>query len=159
MFRPVALLSVLVCLAASPAVGQRAHADTLAHNRTCLVPANAKPANDSIVTRCAADFITRNGYSAAPPTSDSTLWATEGIEWDSSWAGIFRYRRNSLVDHPASVGCDTLRCAALFAYTNDTLGCVLRVVIMTRDYKGLLMVHENAGPALKSAMARRCAKQ
>ena len=156
MIRTFSLMSLACALGVSPVVGQRSRTDTLTHNRVCLVPASARPGIDSIATRCAVDFIKRNGYTAASPTSDSTLWATEGIEWHSTWAEILRDRHNTLVDTPASVGCDSLRCAALFRYTNDTLGCIMRVVIMTRDYKGLLMVHEDAGPALKSAAARRC---
>jgi hypothetical protein len=154
----VAILTLLVTIPAALR-GQTRAADTLAAARRCLVTPLPREPNDSFLKRCAEDFVARNGYTAAPPASDSTLWASESFEFASSPAEALEHRRNTLVALAESAGCDRTGCAATFRYTNSALRCHVRVVTMTRTGNGMRMEHQDAVPVPGSKEERRCGKQ
>jgi len=149
-----------LCAAAfgSPLVGQTRPGDTLQVARTCLFTRRLDESTQSVARRRAEDFIARNGYTLSPPTADSTLWASEDIEIDSTWAGVLRWRHNSLQSHAATVGCDSIECGATFQSAGDRSPCFERIVTMTGSFKGMRMQHQGVGPAPGTKEARQCSR-
>jgi len=151
---------VFLCAAAlsSSLSGQIRPADTLERARTCILARRPTESPESFARRCAEDFIGRNGYTSSAPAADSTEWVSEGIEFASSWAGVFRWRQNSLQAHAATVFCGTLECGATFRSARDPTPCYERIVTMTRSFKGMRMQHQGVVPAPGTKEARRCSQ-
>jgi hypothetical protein len=135
-------------------------ADTLDHARRCAFSRRDKESASAFRTRCAEDFVARNGYTSGPPTSDSTLWATESIEFASSWQQLFQQRRNTLLPKAdGAAGCDDNGCAATFRYADPAMKCIWRVVTMSRTGLGMRMQHQEAIPRPGSEEERKCRRR
>ena len=131
-------------------------ADTLDAARRCVFSRQARESTSAFLRRCTEDFVVRNGYTSAPPTPDSTLWATESIEFASSWPEVFRHRHNELVPKAESAGCDKTGCAATFRRTDSGNRCIWRVVTLAKSGNGMRMEHQEAVPRAGSAEERKC---
>jgi hypothetical protein len=153
---------VLVLLLASVVVlgggleGQTRPADTSETARRCSFTRGARESTAAFLKRCAEDFVARNGYTSAPATADSSLWASESIEYGSSWTQVSQSRRNTLLAQAASAGCDSIGCAATFRSTDPQQRCYLRVVTMTEKGTGMRMQHQGAVPVSGSDAERKC---
>src|SRR2546427_1338298 len=102
-------------------------ADTLEPARRCVFTRAPKESTSAFLRRCAEDFVARNGYTSVPPASDSTLRATESIEFGSSWQQVVQRRHNELSPKAESAGCTKTGCAATFRYAGGD-ACIVRVV-------------------------------
>ena len=132
-------------------------ADTSDPSRRCAFTQALKESTSAFLRRCAEEFVARNGYTSAPATSDSTLWASESIEFASSWQEALKHRHNELMPKAESAGCDENGCAATFRYTGQN-GCIVRVVTMGKDGNGMRMEHQSAEPRPGSPEEQRCRK-
>src|SRR5258705_374237 len=92
----IALASVTFLATVSSAQTRPIPADTMDRARRCVFTQAPKESLSNFLQRCAEEFVARNGYTAAPPTSDSTLWAPESIEFASSWQEALQHRHNRL---------------------------------------------------------------
>jgi hypothetical protein len=133
-------------------------ADTLDPSRRCAFTRAPKQSTSAFLRQCAEEFVARNGYTSAPPTSDSSLWAPESIEFASSWQDLLQRRHNQLLPKAESAGCDKNGCAATFRYTGPNR-CIWRVVTMAQDGNGMRMEHQEAVPRPGSAEERQCRKR
>jgi hypothetical protein len=156
MFRRLVVLSCLTSALGAPLGGQVRPADTLDASRRCLFSRGRHESTSEFLGRCAEDFVARNGYTSAQPTSDSTLWSPESIEFASSWHEIFQQRHNTLMPTGEGAGCDRLGCAATFRYANPARRCIVRVVTMSKTGNGMRMEHQEAVPRPGSAEERKC---
>jgi hypothetical protein len=95
--------------------------------------------------RCAEDFILQNGYTASPPTADSTLIALESIERARSLTQLLEQRHNTLHRHAIGV-CETEAEAAayivVFRFT-DHISEIGRAVTMSRAFTELRVQHRD----------------
>src|SRR5712692_6923658 len=135
-------VSCLPLLFVSPLVAQVRPAGTLITARRCTLARNPRGDPAAAATVCAEEFIKANGYTVTLPASDSSLWATEGIEFASSWAEVFAHRHNTLLPNAEHAGCDSMTCGVTFRLANAPDGCVLRVVTMTRHFTGMRVQHQ-----------------
>ncbi len=155
---PFGIASLCALSLGSSLVAQTRPSDTLELARTCLLARRPDQSPQSFARGCAEDFIARNGYTLAPPAADSGLWASEGIEEDSTWTGVLRRRHNSLQPHAAVVGCDSAGCGASFRSASQPSPCVERMVTMTHSFKGMRMQHQGVAPAPGTKDARECSR-
>jgi len=147
---------LLVMVLGAPLSAQVRPADTLDSSRRCLFTRGRRESTSEFLRRCAEDFVARNGYTSAPPTSDSTLWSPESIEFASSWQEVFQRRHNRLMPKAESAGCNRGGCAATFRYADPSIRCVVRVVTMSKTGSGMRMEHQEAVPRPGSAEERKC---
>jgi hypothetical protein len=157
MFRTI-VPSVVSLIFAAGLGAQTRPADTLDASRRCVVNRTPEESLGLYVKRCAEDFVTRNGYTSAPATNDSSQWATESIEIGSSWKEVLQWRHNTLRAQAVSAGCDSTGCAALFLSTDPKERCYWRVVTMNARGMGMRMQHQSAVPRSGSAEERECRK-
>ena len=156
MLRRLVELLVPAIVLGAPLGGQVRPADTLDASRRCLFSRGRHESTSEFLRRCAEDFVARNGYTSAPPTSDSTLWSPESIEFASSWQEVFQQRHNMLIPKGEGAGCDRIGCAATFRYANPANRCIVRVVTMSKTGNGMRMEHEEGVPRPGSAAERKC---
>ena len=116
--------------------------------RRCRIAIDRAQPPASLASRCAEEFVRRNGYTDVGPSPDSTSWATETFElpWESI-AALMRARHNLLESH-AAVVCDGLAPAdrgftVVFRYRGDTSGTRGRAVVMGRTYDGMIIMHQD----------------
>jgi hypothetical protein len=151
----ISSLSMMFVVSALRGQGRPLAADTVNPARRCAFTRGPKESIKAFVRRCAEDFVTRNGYTSVPPTSDSSLWATESIQFAPSWQAVFQQRHNQLVPKAEGIGCSKTSCSATFRFSGSD-PCVFRAVTMGKDGKGMRMEHQSGVPVPGSAAERKC---
>ena len=146
---------VFVAATLSGQEGRPLPSDTGNPARRCALTRGPKESLKGFVRRCAEDFVARNGYTSAPPTPDSTLWATESIQFAPSWQAVFHQRHSQLMPKAEGIGCGDTSCSATFRYSGPG-PCVFRIVTMGKDGNGMRMEHQSGVPIPGSGEARRC---
>ncbi|HEX8832454.1 MAG TPA: hypothetical protein VF705_14865 [Longimicrobium sp.] len=126
-----------------------AHTDA----RACraVLGSSASPLQRAVA--CAEEFVHRNGYTDAPPAADSSLVATESIEWSGSLAELLASRRNTLEAQAFSVctfGDEGYAVVFRFRGGSADHG---RVVTMSPRFGGLRVEHQDF--ALSNVTERR----
>ncbi len=107
-------------------------------------------------TRCAEEFVRRNGYTPAPPAPDTLLLAEEAIEYGRSWPERLRLRRATLDEQAVSAACSATGCGVTFRYLATASQCRFRLVTMTAEGAALRIAHQDVAPEPDSGGARRC---
>ncbi|HYJ79028.1 MAG TPA: hypothetical protein VEW03_05480 [Longimicrobiaceae bacterium] len=71
--------------------------------RECGVARDSAASDARHAIACAEEFVRRNGYTEAPPTTDSTLVAFESIEFADSLREVLALRHNALMERAVGV--------------------------------------------------------
>jgi hypothetical protein len=135
MWRAALLVLALVLMGLPKGISAQAHPDP----RSCLGPQRSGATPVQRAVACAEEFIRRNGYTSHP-AADSTLLATESIEWGVS---LLEGRHDSLAERAFGVctgGGDSHAFTVVFTYREGSKE-VARAVTMSREFTELRVQH------------------
>jgi hypothetical protein len=112
----------------------------------CLPSSRLESSREGVAILCAEAFVARNGYTDAPPVSDTTQLAFESIEWKRSLTALLAHRRNTLESSAYGVcplGAVGPGLAVVFRYRADTVRSTGRAVTMTAGFDSLRVQHRD----------------
>ena len=96
----------------------------------CQLARDLREGMDAMARRCAEQFVRHNGYTGAPPTTDSLRWVREADE-PGAWPELFTARHGTLAARADAVQCAEIECVVFFRTRGLADACTDRVVVMT----------------------------
>jgi hypothetical protein len=112
----------------------------------CLPSSRLESSREGVAILCAEAFVARNGYTDAPPVSDTTQLAFESIEFERSLTTLLAHRRNTLESNAYGVcplGAVGPGLAVVFRHLGDTVRRTGRAVTMTAGFDSLRVQHRD----------------
>ena len=109
--------------------------------RVCRLPAQSLATATDSAAWCAREFIIRNGYTAAPPSSDREAIALEPtMDVGRTYDEMLSARRNTVSDIPVVSCVTSTGYLVSFRMPNQLNVVHARGVVMTREFLGLTLL-------------------